>query len=127
MTAKTASWRLLVNTICAIALVFAAFAHRAVAPADYGDADLTAYVLPDGTLPNLCLPAKDGDGHDGPSGHPCEFCRIAASFDLPPPAADAVPCDLVLPVAVAFNASDTVLPSVAILSAPARGPPVLSI
>lgn len=70
---------------CVLALVLVAFAHRpAVAPASAPlAAELAAYVLPDGTVPDLCLPGEEDHG-GGLSGH-CEFCRIAASVLLPAP------------------------------------------
>ena len=103
-------------------LVMAAFAHRPAAPATGGMslAELAQYVLPDGTLPDLCLPG--GERH-GASGH-CEFCLIAGGA--------APPCPAATPVAVAMAVSSVTQgehagPPVCAAcraTAPARGPPI---
>ncbi|ANM09356.1 MULTISPECIES: DUF2946 family protein [unclassified Rhizobium] len=77
--------------LCAAALVFVAFAHQApVATAsESGPADLAQYVLPDGTLPSLCVTVSDTSDqgqHDKTHSHGCEACRIGASILLPAPA-----------------------------------------
>jgi len=66
-----------------LALVMAAFAHRTAAPTQTGMSalEMAQYVLPDGTLPVLCLPGQDG----GVSGNFCEFCLIAAGAAPPGP------------------------------------------
>jgi hypothetical protein len=77
-----------VRMLCALALLFVGFAHRPPALADR-TADFSAYLLPDGTLPSLCITVTDGGGKD-PSDHHlhgqgCEACRISASVLLPAP------------------------------------------
>ena len=94
-----------VRILCAIALVFVGFGHQLPAIADDGGAatDLAHYVLPDGSLPTLCVTVSD----DADAGQPiqalldkeqhrkavhsqgCEACRISASVLMPAPA-DAV-------------------------------------
>ncbi|MBB4234523.1 DUF2946 family protein [Rhizobium esperanzae] len=79
----------LVRILCAIALVSVGFAHQA--PAIAADpVDLAEYVLPDGTLPTLCVTVSDDEGKTGTDhrlhNHGCEACRISASTLLPPPA-----------------------------------------
>lgn len=76
--------------LCAAALVFVAFAHQApvAAASDAGPAELAQYVLPDGTLPTLCVTATDQSDqgqHDKTHSHGCEACRIGASTLLPAP------------------------------------------
>ena len=68
------------------ALVAAAFAHRPAgpAPAGMGALELARYVLPDGTLPALCLPGRDRAA----PGAVCEFCLIAGGA-MPPGRAPA--------------------------------------
>ncbi|RFB98884.1 hypothetical protein B5K08_04390 [Rhizobium leguminosarum bv. trifolii] len=89
--------------LCAAALVFVAFAHQApnAAAGESGPADLAQYVLPDGTLPTLCVTVSDTSDqgqHDKTHSHGCEACRIGASILLPAPADVA---DAPIPFAVA--------------------------
>jgi len=76
--------------LCAVALVFVGFAHQvpAAAAGDLGPAELAQYVLPDGTLPTLCVTVTDKSDqgqHDKAHSHGCEACRISASTLLPTP------------------------------------------
>jgi len=84
-------WRLMVRVVCAIALVFVAFAHKPIAVASENPIDLAAYTLPDGSVPVLCLPGSgDQDAHkDALHGKNCEACRLSASFNLPVPHASS--------------------------------------
>jgi hypothetical protein len=82
-------WRIAVRMICALALLFVAFAHQPVSLAS-AQPDLSAYTLPDGSLPVLCLTdSNDTDHHNSAwHGKGCEACRLSASVILPvPPAA----------------------------------------
>ncbi|PCK88662.1 hypothetical protein CPT32_00155 [Rhizobium sophoriradicis] len=75
--------------LCAVALVFVGLAHQApiVAAGEAGPAEIAQYVLPDGTLPTLCVSDKSDQGrHDKSHTHGCEACRIGASILLPAPA-----------------------------------------
>jgi hypothetical protein len=71
--------------ICALALMMVAFAHQPLA-ADPVALQFSAYILPDGTLPTLCVtdngaqPVK-GVVHD----HGCDACRVAAAILMPEP------------------------------------------
>jgi hypothetical protein len=81
----------LVRILCAIALVFVGLAHQVPAAAEdaLSPAALAQYVLPDGTLPTLCVTVVDDHGKEhGKIAHlnPCEACRIGASVVLPQPA-----------------------------------------
>ena len=80
-------WQLAVRMLCALALVFVAFAHQPVIAASNNQIDLAAYTLPDGTVPVLCLPGSDGDTEKGKhhADKDCEACRISASVHLPAP------------------------------------------
>ncbi|NLS01550.1 hypothetical protein HGP17_32350 [Rhizobium sp. P38BS-XIX] len=80
-----------VRILCAIALVFVGYAHQvpALAASELSPAELAQYVLPDGTLPTLCVTVDDGSGKEhGKIAHlnGCEACRISASVVLPTPA-----------------------------------------
>jgi hypothetical protein len=74
--------------LCAVALVFVGFAHQlpAAAAGEFDPAELAQYVLPDGTLPTLCVTTTDKSGqdqHDKAHSHGCEACRISAAILLP--------------------------------------------
>lgn len=80
----------MVRIVCALALVFVGLAHQV--PAVAGDAldpvALAQYVLPDGTLPSICVTITDDSGKEhGKIGHltSCEACRIGDSVVLPVP------------------------------------------
>ncbi|MEP3438506.1 MAG: hypothetical protein ABJN75_17245 [Hoeflea sp.] len=77
----------LVRMLCALSLLLVAFAHRPLnltdSVAGYSDVDVASFILPDGTLPDLCLPGQDGPYHF--SAYHCEACRIVSSVDLPSP------------------------------------------
>ncbi|WDZ77523.1 hypothetical protein PWG15_03150 [Ensifer adhaerens] len=77
--------------LCALVLVTSALVQQpAVAmPVATG---LAAYVLPDGTLADLCLTAHDdAGGKGGTKGHGCQSCCLVAPADLPAPYPIAVP------------------------------------
>ena len=76
-----------VRILCAIALLFVGFAHQPATLARSAPVDLSAYALPDGTLPIFCLTDTDGSPKGGhPHAQPCDACRIGASTLLPSPA-----------------------------------------
>ena len=87
--------------------------------------DLSAYAMPDGTLPELC---HDGGtaGHDQKDQPPCPACRIIAAVELPHvitlPSVQLVPVTVVWPDVALADAS-TYLPR----APPARGPPAFLI
>ena len=73
--------------LCVFALLFVGFAHRIHAASPQPDVDLSAYALPDGTLPVIC---HSPSGTDNGSGKAiflsdCEFCRLASAAILPVP------------------------------------------
>ncbi|MCU0790491.1 MAG: hypothetical protein MUE79_05485 [Nitratireductor sp.] len=85
--------------------------------------DLSAYVLPDGSYPDLCLSDHGTGGIESERG--CDFCRLAAGALLPAPAAmhwtAPRPGD---PLALK---SDAMPPPQSVLgSRSQRGPPVFS-
>ncbi|MDP2731991.1 MAG: hypothetical protein Q8O63_02600 [Hoeflea sp.] len=86
-TRRTISGTGLVRMLCALSLLLVAFAHKPLALDDaasvISSAELAAFVLPDGTLPDLCLTGEDDPRHAAATH--CEACRIAASVDLPSP------------------------------------------
>ncbi|MBZ9653931.1 hypothetical protein [Phyllobacterium lublinensis] len=86
-------WRLAMRMLCAVALVFVAFAHNPVTAGSADQIDLAAYTLPDGTVPVLCLPGSgDQEQHKTAwHGTGCEACRLSASFILPVPPVSSGP------------------------------------
>lgn len=108
--------------LLAVALITLGFGHRM---ALHDPVDLSAYAMPDGTLPELC---HDGGAADHGAKHqpPCPACRIIAALDMPVVAA--------LP-AVALVVAIVVWPDTALADAnahpprapPARGPPAVLI
>ena len=74
--------------LCALSLLLVAFAHTPLSVdqtgSGYANAELSTFVLPDGTLPALCLNGDD-EGHHVVANH-CEACRIVSAVDLPSPA-----------------------------------------
>ncbi|MFN4207011.1 MAG: hypothetical protein ACK4HG_11480 [Agrobacterium albertimagni] len=90
-----------IRMICVIALVLLGLAHRPAVPStpQLSPQEIAALTLPDGTLPELCLPTEDGKGKPHAMSSDCEACRISASVLLPKPA-DAVGIRLPLIAAV---------------------------
>lgn len=123
----------LVRLICALSLLLVAFAHKPLSASAaavalqfaYAGVDVAEFILPDGTLPDLCLEGEGSGEHSG-AGH-CEACRIVSAAGLP------VPMDLYLvnqvpvPVLLASRQKD-VAPRPALQpGASPRGPPVSTV
>ncbi|HSO46633.1 MAG TPA: hypothetical protein VLQ68_01760 [Rhizobiaceae bacterium] len=106
---------------CAVALVLVALAHR---PAVSVAADLSAYALPDGSIPALCLPGEDG-GNDIAGDAGCEFCRISSAVLLPAPPAFAWPAK-VFGERIASNTDATPARRSEFGTRSLRGPPSIS-
>lgn len=84
---KIGTWSVLVRTLCVIALFAVGFAHRVPAAASVlSAAEIAALTLPDGTLPELCLPGTDHDDKGHTVIKDCEACRISSVALLPQPA-----------------------------------------
>ena len=75
-----------VRIILAFLLVMVGLSHQP--PLGVGDMvtlDVAAYVLPDGTLPELCVTTDDGEVPHYGAATICEACLIASSAMLPTP------------------------------------------
>ncbi|MEM7635182.1 MAG: hypothetical protein AAF299_11520 [Pseudomonadota bacterium] len=110
--------------LCVIALLFVGFAHRMPAAPPQPDIDLSAYAMPDGTLPVICSsPSDTGDG-SGTAGFfgDCEFCRLAGAAILPGPQDVAAPPCAAAVVAVRTAHDLTDFP-IHFAGTPTRGPP----
>ena len=127
MTGCMTRWAVCLRILCAVALLSVGFAHKPAFAANVPSAlELAQYVLPDGTLPDLCLDGiVDGkEKHAAPVK--CEACRIASSLLMPEPA------DLA-GVVLAFRhvsplplAEEALHPKRERPGAPPRAPPFLS-
>jgi hypothetical protein len=111
--------------LCVIALLFVGFAHRIPAASPQPDVDLSAYALPDGTLPVIChTQAGTGDGSDNAVFlGDCEFCRLASAAILPTPHDVRVPpCTTAdIQYRVAHDLTDF---PIYFAGTPTRGPPL---
>ncbi|SOC48314.1 hypothetical protein SAMN05892877_14913 [Rhizobium subbaraonis] len=75
-----------VRIFLAFLLVMVGLSHQP--PLGVGDMvtlDVAAYVLPDGTLPELCVTTDDGEVPHYGAATICEACLIASSAMLPTP------------------------------------------
>jgi hypothetical protein len=111
--------------LCVIALLFVGFAHRTPAASPQPDVDLSAYALPDGTLPVIC---HSPSGTDSGSGNPiffseCEFCRLASAAILPVPHDVWAPPCATAEVPLRAVHDLTVFP-IHYAGTPTRGPPL---
>lgn len=108
--------------VLAAALGVLGFGHRM---ALHDPVDLSAYAMPDGSLPELC---HDGGSADPGQKHqaPCPACRIIAAVELPPilslPPVQLEPVAVIWPEAAL---ADT--PAQPPRAPPARGPPTFLI
>ena len=79
-------WAACLRILCAVALLSVGFAHRPAFATQPTAIELAHYVLPDGTLPDICL----NDRVDGKVKHAfpvkCEACRIGSAMLVPVPA-----------------------------------------
>lgn len=121
---RTQTIRSWVLALYALASFGMGFAHKRL-EIPLTTPDLSAYALPDGTLPVLCLTPKGGD--PGAPSHvhaPCQACLLTSAPGLPPVLRNTVPAPLgcvgkkLLPVADSPR-----LPRLVIGSLGARGPP----
>ena len=86
MTKRTTGWALCLRILCAVGLLFVAFAHKPAVAAGPGPAELAAYVLPDGSMADLCINDTVDNKIKPAPGAKCEACRIAGATLLPAPA-----------------------------------------
>jgi hypothetical protein len=113
--------------ICALALLLLGMAHKPLTPraAPIPAAEIAAYMLPDGSLPEFCLPSNDGTAshHGHEAGTFCEACRLAGSIIVPDPIdtlGAPIPRDM-----ASLELQQEDIPSLPVLlaSKSARGPP----
>ena len=86
MARRTTRWAACLRILCAVALLFVGFAHQPAVASGPSALELAQYVLPDGTIPDLCLDGMvDGKTRHAAPGK-CEACRIGGAMLMPEPA-----------------------------------------
>ncbi|MBX2833296.1 MAG: hypothetical protein KTR23_19385 [Rhodospirillales bacterium] len=84
MSALRSQLQVTVRILCVIALVLVGFSHKLIASSPNASVDITAYALPDGTLPFLCIGGQSSDSDANAALFAsCEFCRISTAVVLP--------------------------------------------
>ena len=87
MTGRMTRWAVCLRILCAVALLSVGFAHKpAFAVNEPSALELAQYVLPDGTLPDICLNGMVDGKEKHPAPFKCEACRIASGLLMPAPA-----------------------------------------
>lgn len=128
MTGTTRHWVAFLRILCAVAFVFLGLAHKPATVAAFSPAELATLVLPDGTIPDICLnDAVDGDAKPGKhaAGPGCEACRIGAAMLLPEPV-DLVGAVLAFRMVAARALVEAAIAGIRYQpGAPPRAPPVL--
>jgi hypothetical protein len=81
-----ADWRFWVRLLGALSLVLVAFAHQPLNVGGTRLPDASAYALPDGSIPVICvtLPGDEG-GKQASHRLPCAACLVAGSVLVPVP------------------------------------------
>lgn len=74
--------------LCALMFVFSVLAQPLAGAAMPVTPEMAAYVLPDGSVADLCLTGHDEpDGKGGTRSHSCQSCCLAAPGAMPSPQA----------------------------------------
>ena len=88
------------------AFVSVAFVHRPVPPGTAGsDVDVSAYVLPDGSIPFICSGVGQSGDEDGAPVRHCPFCTLCKILTLPAPLKASLPTSLTMTVVFADRRS----------------------
>ena len=121
------TWVLVVRAVLAIALVTSAFAQKPltlVAP-DNSRISLSDYVLPDGSLPILCVTDTSGSGTSHQYGKlGCDLCRLTPSVVLPCPQPSVGLATASMRAVLQPSRFEAVYRRFFPPSAPPRGPPI---
>ena len=119
-------WGLCLRMLCAVALLSLGLAHQPALAAMPVGLELSHYVLPDGSIADLCLNDAVGGKMKPQASGKCEACRIGGGMLLPDPAGFAV-------AVLAFRGLTVLPPAAAVFAAkrerpgaPPRAPPFLS-
>ncbi len=116
-----------VRVLSALALMFLSFAHQPAFARQLAPEMAANYLLPDGTIADICFGSDGVDDHNSPHEGLvplCDYCRLAASIALPTPPSDGY---LIIRVA-AFAESKADFPAVFVehprTLPPSRAPPL---
>lgn len=108
-------WQMTVRVLSALALLFLSLAHQPAFARQLAPEMVANFLLPDGTIADICFGSDGVDDHNDPHNAPhegvvplCDYCRLAASIALPSPPSDAY---LILRVA-ALAESKTDFPAI---------------
>ena len=109
---------------CALSLVLLSFSHSPMISKSNPSThvDMSAYILPDGSLPVLCL--TGGSEEKTHTIAPCEFCRISHALILPEPSGLIEARCVVQSGQVIAGIDMGVMVAVLLPAAPTRGPPI---
>ncbi|OJF93330.1 hypothetical protein [Pararhizobium antarcticum] len=119
-----------VRMLAALALLFLSFAHQPVTAGVLPPQIAAAYVLPDGSIADICFGLDGLSGDHGHGQHDegrapfCEACRLAATALLPPPADTGSLFVSETEVSAGTVWIDAPVIAYARLLPPAQGPPV---
>ncbi|WP_430245618.1 hypothetical protein ACQY1M_18750 [Neorhizobium sp. DAR64861/K0K2] len=116
--------------LCSLAFLLLGFAnsHPTANARSIETIAIASYILPDGSLPVLCLPSKAGktQHHKGESKISCDGCRHVTASILPLPT-DTLGAPILREIVHAHSGTDESPPRFVLLTGTsARGPPVRS-
>ena len=116
--------------LCSLAFLLLGFAnsHPTANAASVKTIEIASYILPDGSLPVLCLPSEAGktQHHKSDSKISCDACRHVTASILPLPA-DTLGEPILREIVHTHWGTDESLPRFVLLTGTsARGPPLRS-
>lgn len=114
------AWAALAYALGIIAIVMSSWAHRP--PAIDPELAQARIVLPDGSIPVICL-GDDGGEMPGHQGDRCDFCLVA-SGSAPAPDGPCIVHPLPLHADMAINVASVATAQPATRSTSPRGPPL---
>ena len=120
-------WGLCLRMLCAVALLFVGFVHRPAMAAMPMDIELAEYVLPDGSIADLCLNDMVGGKTKQAMPGKCEACRIGGAMLMPEPSGFAATVLTFRRVAALPLVEEAMHSKRERPGAPPRAPPFLSV
>lgn len=114
--------------LCSLAFLLLGFAnsHPTANARSIETIAIASYILPDGSLPDLCLPSEAGKHHKGESKISCDACRHVTASILPLPT-DTLGAPILREIVHAHSGTDESPPRFVLLTGTsARGPPLRS-
>ena len=120
-------WGLCLRMLCAVALLFVGFVHRPAMAAMPMDIEFAEYVLPDGSIADLCLNDMVGGKTKQAMPGKCEACRIGGAMLMPEPSGFAVTVLTFRRVAALPLVEEALRSKRERPGAPPRAPPFLSV